>query len=330
VVVRKAFGWFLLTSLAGAGAAHAEQCTFIGRTGAKVSPRSGRCNLDAQPVKDGHEICTYEDRTISDTNWRKGERQGPGWYVDYNNQKIEVRWKGEVVDGPVKVFDKTGALLCTMTVVNGKTEGVVRELWPGGHLKQATLFKNGEGTGPKIQLLDDGKVVDLTCDEKSFTPEDRRLCGHDGSVATVQFFHPDGKQRAYLARYRAGKLLEEETVDDKDQPMVRKHLDDRIEVTLRKHVDGLSPSRSRDLEEVDDLRHHHAGPRVVASRREVGEPGRKVVRRDAEKRAALRGMHRHRLEHHEADPAFRKSHVSCTNVVVDETVLAREPRHHRR
>jgi len=231
--VRKAFGWILLAALARSEAAHAEQCTFIGRTGAKVSPRSGRCNLDAQTVKDGHEICTYEDRTISDTTWRKGERQGPGWYVDYNNQKIEVRWKGELVDGPVKVFDKTGSLLCTLTVVNGKTDGVVRELWPSGHLKQATLFKNGEEAGPKVQLLDDGKVVGLTCDEKSFTPEDRRLCGHDGSVATVQFFHGDGKQRVYLARYRAGKLLEEETVDDKDQPMIRKHLADRIEVTHR-------------------------------------------------------------------------------------------------
>ena len=224
-------GWILFFCLVAAGAARAEQCTFIGRTGAKVSPRSGRCNLDTQSVKDGHEICTQDDRTVSDTVWRKGERQGPGWYLDYNDQKLEVRWKGELVDGPAKVFDKTGALLCTLTVVNGKTEGVVRELWPSGRLKQATLFKAGEEVGPKVQLLDDGKVVGLTCDEKSFTPEDRRLCGHDGSVVTVQFFHPDGKQRAYLARYRAGKLLEEETVDDKGQPMTRKHLDDRIEVT---------------------------------------------------------------------------------------------------
>ena len=103
------WNWLVLAVLAGGGTARAEQCTFIGRTGAKVSPRSGRCNLDAQAVKDGHEICTQDDRTVSDTTWRKGERQGPGWYVDYNNQKIEVRWKGEVADGPVKVFDKSGA-----------------------------------------------------------------------------------------------------------------------------------------------------------------------------------------------------------------------------
>ena len=230
-------GWGLLVCLLARGASRAEQCTFIGRTGAKVSPRSGDCNLDKQSIKDGHELCTRDGRTVSDTVWRKGERQGPGFYLDYNDQKLEVRWKGEVVDGPVKVFDKTGALLCTLTVVNGKTEGVVRELWPSGHLKQATLFKGGEEVGPKIQLLDDGKVVGLACGEQSFTPEDRKPCGHDGSVSTVQFFHADGKQRAYVAKYRGGKLLEEETVDEKGQPMTRKHLDDRIEVS-RRFTDG--------------------------------------------------------------------------------------------
>jgi antitoxin component YwqK of YwqJK toxin-antitoxin module len=211
----------------------AEQCTFIGRTGAKVSPRSGRCTLEAQTVKDGLEVCTSDGRTVSETTWRKGEPQGPGWYRDYNDQKLEVRWRGETVEGPVKVYDKTGALLCTMTVVNGKTEGVVRELWPTGHLKQATLFKSGEQSGPMLQLLDDGKVVALTCGEKSFTPEDRRICGHEGSVASVQFFQFDGKQRAYLAKYRAGRLLEEETVDDKGLPMTRKHVDGRVEVSRR-------------------------------------------------------------------------------------------------
>jgi hypothetical protein len=36
-----------------------------------------------------------------------------------------------------------------------------------------------------------------------------------------------------VARYRAGRLLEEETVDDKGQPMTRKHVDDRVEVSRR-------------------------------------------------------------------------------------------------
>ena len=154
----------------GSGVARADQCTFIARTGAKVSPRSGNCSLDSAPVKDGREVCTHEGKTISETTWKKGEQQGPGFYTDYNNQKLEVRWKGEVVDGPVKVFDKTGALECTMTVVNGKTEGVVRELWPGGQLKQATLFKGGEASGPTLGLTQDGKVFELTCAESSFTP----------------------------------------------------------------------------------------------------------------------------------------------------------------
>jgi len=211
----------------------AEQCTFIARTGAKVSPRSGDCSLDRAQVKDGREVCTHEGKTISETTWKKGEPQGPGFYTDYNNQKLEVRWKGEVVDGPVKVFDKTGALECTMTVVNGKTEGPVRELWPGGQLKRATLFKGGEASGPKLGLTQDGKVFELTCGESSFTPEDRKPCGFEGGVSTVQFVQPDGRERKYLARYQKGRILEEETVDDQGRPMVRKHDGDRVDVTQR-------------------------------------------------------------------------------------------------
>ena len=221
----------LFLAFLNSGVARAEQCTFIGRAGAKVSPRSGDCSLDKAPVKDGREVCTHEGKTISETTWRKGERQGPGWYTDYNNQKLEVHWKGETVDGPVKVFDRTGALECTMTVVNGKTEGVVRELWPGGQLKRATLFKAGEEAGPKLELLQDGKVVELTCGEASFTPEDRKPCGFEGGISTVQFFHGDGRERKYLARYQKGRLLEEETVDDQGHSMVRKHDGERVSVT---------------------------------------------------------------------------------------------------
>ena len=223
----------MFLALLGGTVAHADQCTFVARTGAKVSPRSGNCSLDNQSIKNGREVCTHEGRTISETTFRGGEAQGPGFYTDYNNQKLEVRWKGEVVDGPVKVFDKTGALECTMTVVNGKTEGVVRELWPGGQLKRATLFKGGEEAGPKLGLVQDGKVFELTCGESSFTPEDRKLCGFEGGVSTVQFVQPDGRERKYLARYQKGQLLEEETVDEQGRPMVRKHAGDWVDVTRK-------------------------------------------------------------------------------------------------
>ena len=87
-----------LTALGGA-VARAEQCTFIARAGAKVSPRSGNCSLDNQSIKNGKEVCTHEGKTISETTFRAGRPEGPGWYTDYNNQKLEVRWKGEVVEG---------------------------------------------------------------------------------------------------------------------------------------------------------------------------------------------------------------------------------------
>lgn len=226
-----------LLAVLSSAVARGEQCTFIARAGAKVSPRSGDCSLDKQSVKNGQEVCTREGKKISETTFRAGEPQGPGWYTDYNDQKLEVRWKGAVVDGPVKVFDKTGALECTMTLVNGKAEGVVRELWPSGKLKRATLFRTGEESGPKLGLTEDGKVHELTCGEASFTPEDRKPCGFEGGVSTVQFVQPNGRPRAYVARYQKGVLLEEETVDEQGRPMVRKHTGDRVDVT-RKFENG--------------------------------------------------------------------------------------------
>ena len=90
------------------------------------------------------------------------------------------------------------------------------------------------GTVPQFEMTtQDGKPFELTCGESSFTPEDRKLCGFEGSISTVQFVQPDGRERKYLARYQKGQLLEEETVDDQGRPMVRRHVGDRVDVTRR-------------------------------------------------------------------------------------------------
>ena len=43
----------MFLALLGGTVAHADQCTFVARTGAKVSPRSGNCSLDNQSIKNG-------------------------------------------------------------------------------------------------------------------------------------------------------------------------------------------------------------------------------------------------------------------------------------
>ena len=107
-------------------------------------------------------------------------------------------------------------------------------------------------------------------------------------------------------------------------------IDDVVDVLRAEHVDRLPPAAPRDLQEVDDLRDHLPRPRVVAQLRELGEPRHELVRRDAQERPALRLMHRHRLDDDEPRAPLRVAHVTRADVVVDDAVLARQARHHRR
>jgi antitoxin component YwqK of YwqJK toxin-antitoxin module len=127
---------------------------------------------------------------------------------------------------------------CELTVVAGKTEGVVRELHPGGTLLRAEPFKGGERVGPRIELTPDGKVVDLVCAEKSFVKEDRGPCGHDGKVATVSFFDPDGKPRRFTVKHERGRRLEQETVDGRGRQTVVRYLPDGHEEGTIRHANG--------------------------------------------------------------------------------------------
>ena len=107
-------------------------------------------------------------------------------------------------------------------------------------------------------------------------------------------------------------------------------LDDLIDIGEREHVDGLPPAGLRDLEEMNDLRHDLGIRRVVNAAHEIGEPRHIGVVADAQERARLRMMDRHRFDHDQPDTALRVADVAVGDGLVDETVLARQPRDHRR
>jgi antitoxin component YwqK of YwqJK toxin-antitoxin module len=178
----------------------AEPCNFIARNGAAVGETSESCRLA------GDKPCPQV-------------RQGAGSYRDSDGHKLEVKWKKGFIDGPVSVYDGAGKLLCTMVVENGSTQGVVKELYPSGKLKRAELFGNSEAVGPKIELTESGRVVELECGSKSLVPEDKKPCGFEGSGVT-QFVSADGRERNYRTTYKAGKLMQIETTDDKGRKVV--------------------------------------------------------------------------------------------------------------
>lgn len=178
----------------------ADQCSYIARNGAMVTEANDSCRLAG-------------DKPCGDP------RQGAGSYRDSSGNKIELKWKKGFVDGPVSVYDTGGKLLCSMVVANGATQGVVKELYPSGKLKRAELFANGEAVGPRIELSETGGVVELECGPKSIVPEDKKPCGFEGPGVT-QFVFSDGRERRYRTTYKAGTLVQIETVDDKGRKVI--------------------------------------------------------------------------------------------------------------
>ena len=59
-------------------------------------------------------------------------------------------------------------------------------------------------------------------------------------------------------------------------------------------------------------------------------PGTYSIVADAQQRARFGLMHRHRLDHDQAGAALRVADIAIGDVLVDEAVLAGQPRHHGR
>ncbi len=107
-------------------------------------------------------------------------------------------------------------------------------------------------------------------------------------------------------------------------------LDDLVDVGEREHVDGLPPAGLCDFEKMNDLRHDLGIGAVVNAAHEVGQPRDIGILADAQQRAGLRVVDRHRLDHDQPHPAFRVADVAVGDRLVDETVLARQPCDHGR
>ncbi len=215
--------WGLLSSLA-----IADDCNFYAKTGAKVSPRGGDCAIEGKPSdrsegKSGLERCVQRDdkRVVSELNWKSGKRDGPGFYFDNNDRRIVVTFKNDLAEGPAQVFSKENKLLCQMNFAAGKSQTAVRELYPSGKLKSAyEISGDREGRG-KIELLEDGKVKNLQCAERSMVPEDIAPCGFDGKLARVQRYNSDGSPIRNVGFWQNGKLTKVDTVDREGRSTTR-------------------------------------------------------------------------------------------------------------
>jgi len=105
---------------------------------------------------------------------------------------------------------------------------------------------------------------------------------------------------------------------------------DPVDVGDRQHVDRLAPAGFRHLHEVNDLRNNLRVRRIVNASRQSRQTGNELIVADAQERAGLGLVDRHRLDDDQAGATMRVSDVAVGDVPVDEAIFAGQPRHHCR
>jgi antitoxin component YwqK of YwqJK toxin-antitoxin module len=137
--------------------------------------------------------------------------------------------------GLQRFYDRDGKLARERTVnEQGNTQGIAKEFWPNGQLKQESAHVNGSSQGParsyfensKLQSAHfvgerstqasvsfdaEGRLEELSCHTSSLLPEDRKPCGFDGKVQTNTY--RSGKRRA-VHTFEQGTLLASTTYRD--------------------------------------------------------------------------------------------------------------------
>ena len=182
------YGGVLLVSFA-----FADGCSFYAKTGANVSPRSGDCTTAGKPAEDddgksGLERGVYREdkRVVSEMNWKNSKREGAGFYFDYNDRRIFAIFKNDLAEGPVQVFFKENKLLCQMEFKEGKPQGAVGELFPGGKLKDAYEIRGdregrGRGGWGNGRLRSERRRIDRNRSDECGYPRPTASSGHSAS-----------------------------------------------------------------------------------------------------------------------------------------------------
>jgi hypothetical protein len=104
---------------------------------------------------------------------------------------------------------------------------------------------------------------------------------------------------------------------------------DEGDVVSREVPDFLPPAALRELQEVNDLGDDPGGRPVVDPLREVGEARDEAILGEPQQRPRPARVDGHRLQDDQPRLPVGEPQVALADRVVDEAVLAREPRDHR-
>jgi len=216
--------WWIGVGLVLTARAEASDCYFVARVGSKFSHSSGECEVEGSRALSGVERCNKDGKVVAELRWKGGKREGRGFFFDYNDQKLIFEFKDDKANGQAQVMGRDGKLLCEITFVDDKAEGVVKQYYPSGKLKGAYQYKAGESTGKLIELGEDGKVSHIECASESLVPEDNEPCGHSGKGGAVQITRGDGTVGG-TEKWDKGRLTERRFKNDRGQDEVHRFRD---------------------------------------------------------------------------------------------------------
>ena len=193
----------------------ADECHFYAAAGS----RANHATADCTPSGD-QETCAKNGKTLAEFHLKGGKRNGPGWYLDGNDRKLAYTYKDGLANGPGKVFDKDGSLLCEMQFVDDKAEGLVRES-AKGKVKGVYLYKKGDNTEARLTFTKGGHLSAITCGEQSFAPEDKEYCGWGGKTQNVTLYNDREEPSAFGMVLRDGKMISQTGKDGHGKKYVK-------------------------------------------------------------------------------------------------------------
>jgi len=216
-----------------------------------------RCELNGEPVNPSNGSTTAGKTGIMRCRTEAGvlqreEELRNGKYVGkriiYGNEGRKEHLVNEQgnLDGLSREFYPDGKLREEATYANGERVGLSRRYFANGRIERIAFAGAPRERGAVLEYLEDGKLRGVQCAPRSLMPEDRAPCGFGGAPSKLELYTGGRGQPRLDARasYRDGVLIERVDLDNEGRPARGVSVKDGVQTTRDYFPDG-KPRRER-------------------------------------------------------------------------------------
>lgn len=145
------------------------------------------------------------------------------WY-DEAHTKVETEYRtiDGVVDGEIRFFSRSGALIATRNVVRGVRQGPERWYRPDGTLGTEVTWRDDKRNGPSLDFYPNGKVQIQESYVDDLRDGESRSYNEDGYLVTTCTFAKGVLQGPLRHYFDDGTLMDEVTLADGKREGVEK------------------------------------------------------------------------------------------------------------